>query len=79
MDMKFAACIQNKFLLGDFSGDDLTVGKLYEILSKEKHDMIRIVDDSGEDYLYPANCFIEIEVKPDEADRIHNALSLHAA
>ena len=78
MDMKFAACIQNAFV-GDFSGEDLTVGKLYEILSKEKHDMIRIVDDSGEDYLYPANCFIEIEVKPDEADRIHHALSLHAA
>jgi hypothetical protein len=35
---------------------DLTVGKVYEVLAEE-HGMYRVVDDSGEDYLYPTNKF----------------------
>jgi hypothetical protein len=36
----------------------LTLGKLYELLGVEANGAFyRIVDDSGEDYLYPANHF----------------------
>ena len=38
--------------LGKLSTSDLTAGKVYEVLSVEK-EWCRIVDDSGEDYLYP--------------------------
>lgn len=34
----------------------LTNGKVYEVLSVER-DWYRIVDDSGEDYLYPPELF----------------------
>ena len=37
---------------------DLTLGKLYECLGKEADGaFVRIVDDSGDDFLYPANHF----------------------
>ena len=37
---------------------DLTLGKVYELLAVEARGAFyRIVDDSGEDYLYPANLF----------------------
>lgn len=38
----------------------LTHGKLYEILSVEK-DWYRVIDDSGEDYLYPPELFELLE------------------
>lgn len=79
MEMRFAVCVQNKDL--DFlSGDDLTVGRLYEIIAgDEQHDMIRIVDDSGEDFLYPASCFEEVSIAPDAAARVREALIANTA
>ena len=34
----------------------MTIGKIYDVLSVEKN-WYRIVDDSGEDYLYPPEAF----------------------
>lgn len=42
--------------LGETSFLELTNGKVYTVLSIEK-DWYRIVDDSGEDYLYPPEDF----------------------
>ena len=39
---------------------DLTPGKSYTVLEENKHDF-RIVDDSGEDFLYPKSFFEIIE------------------
>lgn len=40
---------------------DLTLDRIYECLGVEgKGSFLRIVDDSGEDYLYPMNLFREI-------------------
>jgi hypothetical protein len=39
--------------------------KLYPVLEDEfaaKHDMIRVVDESGEDYLYPSSYFVRVEL-----------------
>jgi len=39
--------------------------KLYELIpdpSAEKHNQIRVIDESGEDYLYPASYFIPINL-----------------
>ena len=38
----------------------LTHGKIYEVLSVEKG-WYRILDDSGDDYLYPPGNFIVVE------------------
>lgn len=38
----------------------LTNYKVYDVISVEK-DWYRIVDDSGEDYLYPSNYFEIVE------------------
>jgi hypothetical protein len=39
--------------------------KIYEILpdsEAEKHHQVRVIDESGEDYLYPQDYFIPIEL-----------------
>jgi hypothetical protein len=41
----------------------LVVRRLYPMLpdaAAEKHDMIRVVDESGEDYLYPKKMFATV-------------------
>jgi len=62
--VEFALCI-------DGSEADLQKGKIYKVLpdesaGKSKH--LRVVDDSGEDYLYPAAYFVKIEL-PQQARR----------
>ena len=51
--MKVKYTGETKFLI-------LTNGKIYEVLSVEK-DWYRVVDDSGEDYLYPPELFEIVE------------------
>ena len=73
--MKFIVCVSREGC-GDFSTDDLTLGRLYEVKDAvETHGMIRIVDDSGEDYLYPANLFESVEVQAQTASRLHELLA----
>lgn len=62
---RFAICINN-------SGypDDLKVRVVYQILPDEsaaESNFVRVVDETREDYLYPASYFIPIEV-PREAE-----------
>ena len=46
--------------LGKTSFLMLTHNKVYDVLSVERK-WYRIVDDSGEDYLYPPECFEIVE------------------
>jgi hypothetical protein len=58
--MKYVVCVNNQ----DYSAS-LEVRKLYQVLEDEQagqRQMLRIVDESGEDYLYPSRYFAEIEV-----------------
>lgn len=58
-DRQFVLCIKNE------GCDDLEIRKIYEVLTDEnaaKDDYIRIIDESGEDYLYPSNYFYPIEI-----------------
>jgi hypothetical protein len=55
----FVLCINNK------NEDDLTKFKVYQVLADDsatKDNYLRIIDDSGEDYLYSASYFIVIEL-----------------
>ncbi|MDG4597411.1 MAG: hypothetical protein P9F75_17280 [Candidatus Contendobacter sp.] len=73
--MSFVVCME-KAPFGDFSTEDLTVGKLYELVEEtDLHGMVRIVDDSGEDYLYPERCFAPVQISTETAERLHKALA----
>lgn len=45
--------------------EDLEVRKVYQVLPDEAaadDGLLRVVDESGEDYLYPAKLFLQIEL-----------------
>lgn len=55
----FAVCIKND------DCEDLELRKIYEVLPDDKaakDDYIRVIDESGEDYLYPAIYFYPVEL-----------------
>ena len=55
----FAVCIRNEGL------DDLELRKLYQVLPDEsasRSGFVRVIDDSGEDYLYPADNFLLLDL-----------------
>ena len=73
--MKFVVCISREDC-GDLSTDDLTLGRLYEVMiHADHHGMIRVIDDSGEDYLYPEGLFEAVEVQDKTASRLHELLA----
>ncbi|MBQ8885261.1 MAG: sel1 repeat family protein [Clostridia bacterium] len=47
-----------------FSCDDFISGKEYEVISIEKHGWYKIVDESGEDYLFPPEMFDIVDNSP---------------
>jgi len=73
--MKFVVCVSREDC-GDLSTDDLTLGRLYEVTAPaDSHGMVRIIDDSGEDYLYPQSLFESVEVQEETASRLHELLA----
>ncbi len=57
---QFAVCVNNEGYPAS-----LEFRKLYEILPDEKSEqagLLRVVDESGEDYLYPAARFLRLSV-----------------
>lgn len=55
---QFVLCINNK----EYQAS-LQIHKIYQVIfdfKASQHQMIRVVDESGEDYLYPSNYFIPI-------------------
>lgn len=64
-EKRFAICVQNR------GAEDLDVRKVYRVLfdkvaASEGH--LRVIDESGEDYLYPADYFVFVEL-PQKAKR----------
>lgn len=60
MKRHFMICINN--LRYEAS---LEIRKVYEVLSDreaERHHQIRVIDESGEDYLYPASYFAPVRL-----------------
>ena len=59
---RLAVCIDNQ----DYPAS-LDVAKLYRVLpdlSARREGFIRVIDESGEDYLYPKTCFKVIRFSP---------------
>ena len=71
-DKHFAVCVRND----DYEGA-LELRKIYEVLDDpdaEPHDLIRVIDESGEDYLYPREWFLPIEL-PDNIEEAIAAIA----
>ncbi len=63
---RYAICLRNK------NCEDLVVRKIYPLIPDEKAEKeshIRVIDESGEDYLYPASYFFVIEL-PQKVERV---------
>ena len=60
MEKHFMLCIDNRGY-----GASLEIRKVYEVLTDtraETHYQIRVIDESGEDYLYPADYFAPLRL-----------------
>ena len=65
----FALCVENK------DCEDLEKRKVYQVIpdeESEKEGYLRVIDESGEDYLYPQSYFILVQLprKAQEALRL---------
>ncbi len=58
-EQMFALCVENK------DCEDLVKRKLYQVIPDEKSEKegyLRVIDESGEDYLYPQSYFILVQL-----------------
>lgn len=58
-EVEFALCVKND------DCDDLELRKIYRLIPDEeaaKDGYLRVVDESGEDYLYPESYFILVKL-----------------
>ena len=66
---QFAICIQN----GEYAGT-LELRKVYELIQDSDaatRNYVRVIDESGEDYLYPRSWFVEVSVPEGVEQRLH--------
>ena len=67
----FVLCVQNESYPAS-----LELLKVYRTLpdaEAERHTMIRVIDESGEDYLFPKDYFVRIELSPAARKRFAEA------
>jgi hypothetical protein len=65
----YAICVENR------GAEDLEVRKVYRVLPDSDaaaSGYVRVIDESGEDYLYPAHYFVAVEL-PQKAKRAWTA------
>lgn len=71
--MPFAVCVNNEGY--EASLQQRKIYQLVELAETERgHDLIRVIDESGEDYLYPRWMFVEVELPP-EAERAFDSVA----
>jgi hypothetical protein len=64
-DRRFVLCVKND------ECEDLETRKVYRMImdsKAEKEGYLRVIDESGDDYLYPASYFVQLEL-PHEAEQ----------
>ena len=69
-DRRFALCIENK------DSDDLEKRKIHVVVPDEKAERegyFLVIDESGEDYLYPASYFILVELPVEAQEALRRA------
>ncbi|MEZ4710109.1 MAG: hypothetical protein R3A44_23095 [Caldilineaceae bacterium] len=79
---QYVRCLSNKRFL--FFKDEphreeelasLIVGKVYKLAAPEANDgdQLRVIDESGEDYLYPASYFEPLTIQDEQASEVVTA------
>ena len=66
-ESEFAVCVRNE------DCEDLELRKVYQILPDkraERDGYIRVVDESGEDYLYPGSYFVFVKLPRKAQDAV---------
>jgi hypothetical protein len=66
---RFAICIKH----GDYAGT-LELRKVYEVVhdsAAADRNFVRVIDESGEDYLYPSSWFVPVAVPEDVEQLLH--------
>ena len=69
---QFVVCIKNEGYAAS-----LELRKIYEVLQDDSaavHKMIRVIDESGEDYLFPVDFFISIDLPKPVEQALHMAV-----
>ena len=67
----FALCIENK------DSEDLEKRKIYTVIPDEKAERdgyFRVIDESGEDYLYPQSYFIFVQLPREAQEALRAAV-----
>jgi hypothetical protein len=66
-DTQFAICLRE-----DPQGEDLILHKIYRVLPDPAAPAgyLRVVDESGEDYLYSARAFVLVSLPPEVAEKL---------
>ena len=70
---RFGICVDNTGYTAS-----LDLNKVYRILRDaraEQDDFIRVIDESGEDYLYPKSFFVVVELPRGKADTVRRSLA----
>ncbi len=73
MSEQFVICVNN-----ESNPIHLTMHKVYRVLPSakaDKHGLIRLIDDSGEDYYYPVPMFRPIELPAEVQEMFVTAAS----
>ncbi len=74
--VRFAICLTAE------PNSDLEVGKVYQILPDAKAaevECLRVIDESGEDYLYPAKRFVIVDVPQASRGKLLRAVKMKSA
>ena len=64
---QYAVCVRNE------ECEDLEIRKVYQILPDKRADRdgyVRVVDESGEDYLYPETYFVPVRLPQKARDAV---------
>jgi hypothetical protein len=67
----FALCVENK------DCEDLEKRKIYQVLrdeEAEKEGYFRVIDESGEDYLYPQSYFVLVKLPREAQEALRAAV-----
>jgi hypothetical protein len=73
-EAEFAVCVKNKGYAAS-----LELGKLYQVVSDEaaaKLKQIRVVDESGVDYLYPEQYFVAVRLPQSAEKAVRRAVAV---
>jgi hypothetical protein len=75
LSMRYVRCVNNKAYIAhkdqpppDYELSTLLIGQIYKVAPPKEHDgdLLRVIDESGEDYLYPARYFEPLMMQGDQ-------------